>query len=344
MKLELPDKRSILNRLIQDADGHIRLRDDFLATLANTDQSPPTQIPMPVNLVLDDVIQMIGYMNSLQMTAPCNPELGDMLERLAARIIDLANSAPDGVIASVMLGPRTPYTACHAIYCTLLGARLARPLHYSEEETQQLTRAMLGMNLGAWQLQNFLIHQKEPLSDQQRQEIQMHPLISSALMRHGGMQDARLHQLVLTHHEAKNGHGYPFGFIHQTLPALLPALQLVDRFVALLMPRRYRKGIETRTALATLYKQLPDETNQALVAVLIREIGIYPPGCFVKLESGQTTLVVETTSQANCPHVMLPTSKERISTNQDGYRITGSVPINIPEAKLSLLAPLWSTS
>jgi hypothetical protein len=46
-----------------------------------------------------------------------------------------------------------------------------------------------------------------------------------------------------------------------------------------------------------------------LAAVLIKEFGIYPPGCFVKLASGETAIVVKRGASANAPLVAALTNR-----------------------------------
>jgi hypothetical protein len=64
-----------------------------------------------------------------------------------------------------------------------------------------------------------------------------------------------------------------------------------------------------------------------LAAVLIKEFGIYPPGCFVKLASGETAIVIKRGVSANAPIVAALTNRNGDVLNQPVSRDT-AVPAN----------------
>lgn len=343
LNFELPDKMSVQSRLRQDAQGRIGLHPRYRVLLMEAaDTVPMVELPPPAERVLDEVARLIDSVRNLQLTVLRHPQFGPVLYRLADRLIGLARRAPHGAIAAVMLGPRDPYTACHAVYCALLGARLALRLRLDPEETLRLVCAALTMNLSFWLQQERLAQQADILTSRQRQEVELHPLLSSALLHEAGIDYPLLHELVLCQHESASGRGYPFRFRSQPLPALLPVLQLLDRFVAKLMPRSYRKKVETRTAMATLYTRLKDSADQDLAAMLIKEVGLYPPGSVVELESGVKALVVEATDNAGCPRVVLPASHTPVPTEEAGRRVVRAVPVTVDHRQQALFLPFWS--
>lgn len=82
-------------------------------------------------------------------------------------------------------------------------------------------------------------------------------------------------------------------------------------------------------------------------AALIKEFGIYPPGSFVKLQSGETAVVLRRGQRADTPLVACLTSRAgdplldplRRDTAQPGFGVVGPVPdrnvlVRVPSERL----------
>ena len=92
-------------------------------------------------------------------------------------------------------------------------------------------------------------------------------------------------------------------------------LRYIDMFTAKLSARATRFAELPNIAARKLFTQ-----NQAdpLAAAVIKEFGIYPPGCYVKLVTGETAIVTRGGSNANTPLVAA-------LTNSDGYALVDPV-------------------
>ena len=102
-----------------------------------------------------------------------------------------------------------------------------------------------------FRLQDELAVQKAPPAQHQRATIHAHPVAGHALLQALGVTDAEWLHLVLNHHESPDGTGYPVGRAVDSLP--LQILQLADRFVARISPRRSRTSLSARQAVRAHY-------------------------------------------------------------------------------------------
>jgi hypothetical protein len=108
------------------------------------------------------------------------------------------------------------------------------------------------------------------------------------------------------------------------------ALRVVDVFMAKISPRALRAALSPQEAVRELYRE---DKGGPISTAIIKEFGIYPPGDFVKLASGELAVVVLRTSNARAPIVAvitntdgLPiTSTVRQDTGQPAFAIVGSV-------------------
>jgi HD-GYP domain-containing protein (c-di-GMP phosphodiesterase class II) len=179
------------------------------------------------------------------------------------------------------------YSASHALVCACLCHVLGRELRLDANEQLTLVRGALTMNIGMNALQDELALQREPLTPAQQQAVQRHPLQSQALLARLFVNDALWLELVARHHEA----------VPQQPLAMLPPVQrlvrilgTVDRYAALISPRKSREGRSTAESLRMLTQQprYSDEVGFALV----RAVGLCPPGTYVRLDNGDIAVVL----------------------------------------------------
>jgi hypothetical protein len=82
------------------------------------------------------------------------------------------------------------------------------------------------------------------------------------------------------------------------------ALHVVDVLTAKISPRAVRESLSAQEAVRQLYRE--DKGGQISTAI-IKEFGIYPPGDYVKLTSGEQGVVVQRTANAKAPIVAVIT-------------------------------------
>ena len=80
-------------------------------------------------------------------------------------------------------------------------------------------------------------------------------------------------------------------------------LHLADIACAKLTPRRYRSALLPATALGYIFQRKDAEFDSAFTTLLIKELGIYPPGSFVKLSSDEIGVVTFRGNKPSTPQV-----------------------------------------
>jgi hypothetical protein len=344
VNFDLPDNLFVRNRLSQSGPLEFRLAGPFQdELLADFSRGAPPALPAPAHSALDEAGALAGYFGKLAGNAQACEALEPHLMPLVRRLSSLAQRSPSGSIAAILLCPWENYAAHHAVYTALLLSRMCTALEVDGKDSDTLMLAALTMNLGTMALHNEMAHQSTPPSSQQRQLIDAHPLIGSAMARAGELTDPMLHTILLTHHERLDGKGYPFYLPAEAIEPLAHLLHLIDVTIAKLMPHGYRNAIPAHNALAEAYTGSQEKFDPGYAAQLVKALGIYPPGSFVELESGETALVVTHSEQSNAPLVAtLANRYDLIDTAEPGRRITRSVPVKMQERFLPFLAPLWS--
>lgn len=224
------------------------------------------------------------------------------LQAAAAQMRELAARDPDAGLYLLMQTAATEvdrYSAHHAMLCALVGELCATWFEWPAQEVQTLVLAALTMNISMSATQDALARQADPLSQAQREEVESHAQRSAALLAKAGVHDALWLEAVRRHHEK--------GTRDAELPAqpearLAQLLHRVDVYTAKLSRRATRQPASPALAARDACLS-PAGVPDPVGAALLRVLGLYPPGSFVLLRSGETAIVVRRGAKAHTPLV-----------------------------------------
>lgn len=252
-------------------------------------------------------------------------EAADFLGRIGFiedHLSDLAQARQDDslfVLVQMLADRHYSYSATHALLsalvCTLMG-----PLAKIEgDELKALIRAALTMNIGMADLHDLLALQTSPPDTSQRERIETHPQTSVDILRQWGVEDPLWLRLVLEHHETPDGKGYPN---HKVISdRVLQCLHMADIFVARISPRTSRRGLSPNVAVGNLYLE-SKEQDDLLGAIFVKQLGMYPPGTYVRLKSEETAVVVRRGDRVNTPMTMAIADANGMPLSTPGARDT----------------------
>lgn len=252
---------------------------------------------------------------------------------LSTLIQALCEKDADAGISVMVRADATKYVTAHLLSVAIVSELVAKRLGWSAEDRQTALAAALTMNLAMLDLQARLLSQREPLTLQQRSEIDQHPIRGREILEALGVTDLLWLNAVAEHHESADGKGYPRK-LHRVCK-IGELLHMADVFCAKVSPRMYRKAMAPNQAAKELFlSEGQAGKGSQIPAIIIKEIGIYPPGCFVKLENGETAIVVRRGNSANTPMVCSLASGQgvpyvdplRRDTARKDFSITGLVP------------------
>ncbi|QEI07862.1 hypothetical protein FXN63_19975 [Pigmentiphaga aceris] len=289
------------------ARGHLLANDSILENLIARggcvhlrDASKPTgevEVPPPLPVRYASLKLELAWLLS-------HPEEADFIARIRGIAEAVASLTERNVDQLIFLIIRHDYTrfaiygSVHSLHVATVCSVLARRLGWSMTRHLRLVCAALTMNLSIIELQGTLAGRLDPLTDAHRALIHAHPLTSAAMLREVGLVDEEWLAKVEQHHEEMSGQGYPRGIETPTDGAQI--LRFADQFAAKHAWRADRGAIPAQQVARELYLQ---SQGHPLAALLIKEFGIFPPGCFVQLASGEAAIVVRRGSNANTPVV-----------------------------------------
>ncbi|MBL0088641.1 MAG: hypothetical protein IPP44_19045 [Ideonella sp.] len=229
------------------------------------------------------------------------------------------------------------YGVDHSTHAAITAFLVAQRLGWSGDDTQRLFKAALTMNLSMLELQGQLAQQTAAVSPEQRAAIRAHPEQSVRMLELAGVDDGDWLRAVAQHHERADGTGYPYGI--RDISDIAALVQRADVYTAKLSARAGRDAMAADKAGRVMFMQDP---GHPMTAALVKEFGVYPPGCFVRLASAETGVVIQRGPTVTTPVVAALTSPtghsltepQRRDTARREYSIVGIVPAGEPMRRM----------
>jgi len=130
---------------------------------------------------------------------------------------------------------------------TDLGRRLGLP----ENELEVLGYVARVHDVGMLSVGEDLILSSRRWTEQERSRVEAHPRDGVRVLQPIEFA-SRVNEIILSHHEHYDGHGYPRGLAGEEIPLASRILALVDAFEAMTLGRPYRDSVPEAEALAEI--------------------------------------------------------------------------------------------
>ncbi|WP_339213517.1 HD domain-containing phosphohydrolase [Solibacillus sp. FSL W8-0372] len=202
----------------------------------------------------------------------------------------------------------------HSIDVFIIGTLFAR--HLKIEQVEKLALGYLLHDIGKLKIPQQLLQKPGRLTAKEFDLMKTHTLYGEAILKQIGLSD--LSYLAKSHHERRNGEGYPES-MQINFKAELELLQIIDVYSAITMKRPYRDAMRAADAFSLLYRD-EEKYNSILLTEFVDFIGIYPENSIVLLSNGHNALVQKANPQfPTSPRVkcMKTNTSLHISINND---------------------------
>ncbi len=273
----------------------------------------------------------------------------ERLDRLQRQLLRHTQRNPNGTLFALIYLSSSElrmYSATHAMLVSVMCTLAARDvLNWPESDQSIVSLAALTMNYSMTDLQDKLAQQLEPLSRAQRQQVDQHSNRSAVCLQQMGISDPVWLAAVEQHHSASAGPLSP----RAPGERFARLIRRADMFAARLSPRATRLPISPAAAMQACYFDENRAIDEA-GAALIKAVGIYQPGSFVRLATNEVGVVIQRGQNTTTPRVAVLLNKSGVPTVEPAirdtsmreHRIVASVPHREVKVQLNLerLLPL----
>lgn len=306
--------------LARAVDGTLRRNAPLLELARARPELTDAAQPVMPGEKWENVVVMLD--KAMQSPSPGGPWLARVLE-IHAHVRRLAvHHMDEALFYFVYTGSCrwSFYSSRQALRCMFIAGEAARLLGWDDARIALLDHAALTMNVAVWRLQDRLTHQAGAIDDRdEHTQMEGHPAASARLLHDSGVTSPAWLEAVWRHHDAS--------LEDRPLPTLGPGqqaallLRRVDCYSAMLSRRARCQPLSALQAAqqACLGK---DGRPDSVGSVLLKAVGLYPPGTFVSLASSEHGIVLERGEHANAPVVAALTNRSGMVMSEPRLRYT----------------------
>ncbi|MDD2343652.1 MAG: DUF3391 domain-containing protein [Tolumonas sp.] len=238
--------------------------------------------------------QVRGLINKLQ-TRPLNAihEARELIDYISKQLINA-----DQITLHLMDdSTREEGLYYHSLNVATLSMLIAKQCNKSEFEMKLIGMAAIFHDIGKIKLPTQILRKAEPLTKPEENLYQMHPVYGLRLLDLMPNFPDQAKEIILQHHERLDGSGYPKGIDGTQINNLTQLLSVVDEYDYICNPLlKAKQPVPPYTALSFLFKHRSQKLNKNYIQLLIKQLGIYPPGCVVELSNGHIGLIMSVNS------------------------------------------------
>ncbi|WP_299019040.1 HD-GYP domain-containing protein [uncultured Photobacterium sp.] len=235
----------------------------------------------------------------------------------------------------------------HSLNVAIMSMMLAKSSGKSADEIKLIALGALFHDMGKLQVPTAITRKTTPLTEPEDNYLKMHTKYSLDLANLTESFPNAAKPILIQHHELLDGSGYPKQLKGEQIDDNAQLVAVVNAYDNLCHPLDPAKARIPYSALSYLFKNKKEQYNNDYLALLIRLMGVYPPGSVVQLSNQQLGLVISVNSESLLfPNVLLydpsvPSNEAPIlDLEESGLRIEQAIaPHKLPEQVHDYLNP-----
>lgn len=201
------------------------------------------------------------------------------LQRLIGESEDMSLISVQAVQAlAAVVQIRDQKTGAHSYRMIQLAEATARRMNMSCEDLFLIRLGALLHDIGKIGVPDAILHKPGPLNEEEWRIMHKHPMLGARILGEVDGYFQVLAQVVMSHHEHWDGHGYPRGLKEQEIPLAARVLSVVDAYDAMVSRRPYKEPMPIAAAEAELRRCSGTQFDPAVVEAFLSIPKTQEPG------------------------------------------------------------------
>ncbi|MBT9499044.1 HD-GYP domain-containing protein [Zoogloea sp.] len=231
------------------------------------------------------VMRNIGK-NLFARPKECLEEVDELVTQMVVAFLD----QPEVALHVIGEHAGTEETYYHGLNTSILSMMLAKELGFPRPHCQLLGVGALLHDIGLADIPDRIARPRQELTVPERNLRQLHCEYGVRLGKQIGLSEPVL-RIIAQHHELADGSGYPGKLKGDQIDPLARIVSLVNYYDNLCNPADLAKAMTPHEALSLMFAQRRAKFDVKALQVMIRCLGVYPPGTVVKLSNDAVALV-----------------------------------------------------
>ncbi|SEH72298.1 HDIG domain-containing protein [Rheinheimera pacifica] len=194
----------------------------------------------------------------------------------------------------------------HSLNVATLSMMLAKNLNLSPAQVKTVGIGALFHDIGKIKIPSQILRKTTELSTPEQNLLKLHTKYGVELV---GLTDTfplDAWPIIEQHHEYIDGSGYPKALKEPQIDALAKIVAVVNAFDNLCHPLDISKSRSPHHALSYMYRSMKGKLPEREMKVMIKMMGVYPPGTIVLLSDQRLGIVMSVNSDSLlCPNVLV---------------------------------------
>jgi HD-GYP domain-containing protein (c-di-GMP phosphodiesterase class II) len=180
----------------------------------------------------------------------------------------------------------------HSLNVAVIAMMIGRAKGYSADKLKELSFAALFHDMGKVKIPSAILRKQAPLTDPEANYLKLHTKYGLDLANQieGFPETAKV--VIAQHHELRDGSGYPRGLQGDEINELAQVIIVANAFDNLCHTPVVSEQKIPYAALSHLYKNCKHLYEEENLNILIKFMGVFPPGTVVQLSNNMVGLVI----------------------------------------------------
>jgi putative nucleotidyltransferase with HDIG domain len=218
------------------------------------------------------------------------------------------------------------YTFTHMVNVSILTMSQARAIGIDGPVLREFGLAGLMHDIGKVHTPTEILNKPDRLTPAEFEIMKRHVVDGAEILRRTPEIPPIVPTVAFEHHLRTDGTGYPTGVERPSLNLATQLCGIADVYDAMRSQRKYQESFPTDRILTVLQRNDGKQFDQRLVRRFSQILGIYPVGNVVRLNTGETGIVVRVNaSDPHRPHV-------RVFLDHEGRKYLRPYDVNLWES------------
>lgn len=242
----------------------------FDSQLQQAIRSPSMPTEVKTQLIYDDAEQIV---KRVLREHPDQTNIG-----LGRRFVDhfSAHLATDDVTADALLAifSKDYYTFTHSVQVSLLGMAFCRFLGWKDDAIKSFGLGALFHDVGKSFIDEAILNKPGKLNPDEFDVMKTHPNLGYERIQQTQVLTVEQLSIVLHHHEAMDGSGYPDGLEGPSISPFARVARIADCFDALTTNRPYKSALPMVKAISIMRDEMGSTFDRELMRQFVQFLGL----------------------------------------------------------------------
>jgi putative nucleotidyltransferase with HDIG domain len=185
------------------------------------------------------------------------------------------------------------YTFTHMVNVSILTMGQARGLGIEGAQLREFGLAALMHDIGKVNTPSEILNKPGKLTDTEFEILKRHTVDGAEILKKTPEIPPLAAIVAFEHHLRNDGTGYPTGVVRHRLNLGTTLAGIADVYDAMRSQRVYQKAHPSERILTVLQRNDGKQFDPHLIRRFVQLVGIYPAGNLVKLDNGDTAVVMK---------------------------------------------------